>query len=88
VKGLSLKRAIDSFEKAGNPKKVIHLAQTGMQINPENFTYPLIKAEYLYRQGRTNDALALLHDVELRSKGSAYFTDLLAKTRSKLGIIK
>jgi hypothetical protein len=83
-----LKRAIDSYEKAKRLKEVIRLAQNGEKIYPENLTYPLIKAECLYNKGQIKDAIGLLHDVELRARNSLYFTDLLEKTRAKLGIDK
>ncbi len=83
-----LKRAIESFEKAGKIAKQLRLAQTGITTYPENLIYPLIKAECLYRQGRTSEARTLLQEIELCSQGSVYFTDLLAKTRAKLGIDK
>jgi tetratricopeptide (TPR) repeat protein len=81
-----LKRAIDCFEKAGNVDKVMRLAQNGVKNYPENLTYPLIIAECLYNKGQINGAIALLHSIELRARGSVYFTDLLEKTRSKLGL--
>ncbi|HMA65841.1 MAG TPA: peptidylprolyl isomerase [Chitinispirillaceae bacterium] len=83
-----LKRAIESFEKAGKVAKQIRLAQTGIATYPENLTYPLIKAECLYRQGQTSEARTLLQEIELRSQDNVYFTDLLDKTRAKLGIDK
>lgn len=87
-KEFHLKRAIESFEKAGKTDQQLRLAQRGITAYPEDLTYHLTKAECMYRQGQISEARALLQDIELRSRDNLYITDLLAKTRAKLGIAK
>ncbi len=85
-KEFHLKRAIESFEKAGKTDQQLRVVQRGITAYPEDLTYHLTKAECLYHQGQISEARALLQEIELRSRDNLYFTDLLAKTRTELGL--
>jgi foldase protein PrsA len=79
-------RAVDSYRLAKNWPKVIRLSQSCIDKFPDRVPYYLYKAEGLYYNGQTKDALQLMRKAEDLSVNNLYYSNLVIQMYATLGL--